>query len=620
MYIFDSLQNLVSGMGRKGKSVQTTFAAPLLLTHLDLLNAYRGDWIARKVVNIPAFDMVRAWRDLQADAKSIEAIETEERRLQIRAKVLKALKWARLFGGSAIILGVNQGQAREPLDVARLGKGALQFAHVVSRYEITAGEPERNILAEGYGLPTYYRMTSTSGGQADIHPSRVLRFGGEELPEIGRTDSWGDSVLLSVDEAVKNAGLTTSGIAALVQEAKVDVYKIKNLTQNVGNADYVKRLQTRVSLANEAKSIENALLMDAEEEWQQKTINFAQLPDVLRMYLQVAAGAADIPATRFLGQSPDGMNATGEGDLRNYYDRLSAGQDMDLRPQLEQLDEIMVRSAIGSRPADYYFEFAPLWQLSEKERADIFNIKATAARTLAGTGGASPSLMPIEALSDALVNTFVEDGSLPGLEAAIEEFGRLADQEEDTAALAAALPPPAKPDLKLVANDAAPRTLYVSRRLVNTAEVIAWAKGQGFKSTLPAEDLHVTVTFSRAAVDWMKMGDNWSGDAKGSITIPPGGPRLVEPLGDKGAVVLLFASSDLQWRHAAMIEAGASWDYPEYQPHLTLTYDAGDMDLSKVEPYRGELVFGPERFEELDEDWAAKVVEDGGLPGGADPF
>ena len=211
---------------------------------------------------------------------------------------------------------------------------------------------------------------------------------------------------------------------------------------NVGDEAYRNKVLTRLSLANQGKSISNALVMDAEEEWDQKQISFAQLPEVLQLFLQIAAGAADIPVTRLLGQSPSGMNSTGESDVRNYYDRLASEQNVFLRPRVEKLDEVLIRSGLGARPEEVHFAFSPLWQLGEKEQADIFKTKADGARTLAGNGGASPPLVPIEALSDALVNTFVEDGSLPGLEAAMKEYGKLSEQEEDPAEEATALGDP----------------------------------------------------------------------------------------------------------------------------------------------------------------------------------
>jgi HK97 family phage portal protein len=147
----------------------------------------------------------------------------------------------------------------------------------------------------------------------------------------------------------------------------------------------------------------------------------------------------------------------------------------------------------------------------------------------------------------------------------------------------------------------APRTLYVSRKLRNGADFIAWAKRQGFAAPLAESDLHVTIAYSRARVDWMRAGQDWESDRNGDLVVPPGGPRIVERLGSEGAIVLKFASWALARRHHEICEAGASWDYPEYQPHVTITYDGAGVDLSTVEPFRGPLIFGPEIFEELDE-------------------
>lgn len=163
---------------------------------------------------------------------------------------------------------------------------------------------------------------------------------------------------------------------------------------------------------------------------------------------------------------------------------------------------------------------------------------------------------------------------------------------------------------------AAPRTLYVCRYLQNADEFIKWAKGQGFKQTLKPEDLHVTIAHSSRAVDWMAIQQAWGnspnidGKPTGELTVAPGGPRLVEPLGDKGAVVLLFNDWSLASRHQEIVDkGGASWDFASYQPHVTITWDAEGLDLSQVEPYNGPLVFGPEVFSEVDNNWADNITE-----------
>jgi len=125
--LFDRLSNLVSGLGTaKDKITQATFGL-VELNQLELLNAYRGDWIARKVVDVPPFDMVREWRDWQADGDHIEKLEASEAALRVRGKVAKAMKLGRLFGGGALIMGVEQGTNADPLDVERVGLGSLKY-------------------------------------------------------------------------------------------------------------------------------------------------------------------------------------------------------------------------------------------------------------------------------------------------------------------------------------------------------------------------------------------------------------------------------------------------------------------------------------------------------------
>lgn len=153
-----------------------------------------------------------------------------------------------------------------------------------------------------------------------------------------------------------------------------------------------------------------------------------------------------------------------------------------------------------------------------------------------------------------------------------------------------------------------PRPLYVYRPLLNTSDLLEWAHQQGFTSALDAADLHVTVMYSRRPVNWFAMGE-W-GPTDAELVVPAGGPRVVEPMGTAGAVALIFGSGELQFRHRQMRDAGASWDYPSYLPHITITYAAPDgFDLAKVQPYQGRLVFGPERFEAIQSNWQGDLEE-----------
>lgn len=139
-------------------------------------------------------------------------------------------------------------------------------------------------------------------------------------------------------------------------------------------------------------------------------------------------------------------------------------------------------------------------------------------------------------------------------------------------------------------------TLYVHRPLTNAADLHLWAKGAGIPNLVPPEEMHVTQVYSRQAVPGLNV--------MGNTVTADGGARKLGPLGDKGAVVLHFASAELDARHQEAMAAGASHDFPKFQTHVTLSYDASGVDLAAIAPPSFPLVFGPEVHSQINEDWA----------------
>jgi phage-related protein (TIGR01555 family) len=645
----DGLENLVTGMGTDRDKLSFTMFAFNALNRAQLDAAYRGDWIARKVIDIPAFDATREWREWQAEKKDITLIEEAENKFFLLQKVKQALVKARLYGGSALVMGIDAGAPEKELKIDQVKKDGLKFVHAVSRYELTAGPIELDITSPYFGEPQYYQRQAIGKPMFKIHPSRVVRFLGAEVADIQTAgfDGWGDSILQVVSDAIRACGTVNNGIANMIDEAKLDVIKIPGLTDNITDLEYEGKLKARFGLAATAKSIYKMLLLDKEEEWQRITQAFTGLDDVMHMYLMIASGAADIPATRMLGQSPKGMNATGENDTRNYYDKVKTEQKTVMGPQLSRLDEVFIRSVFGTRPEELHYDWRSLWQLNETDSADVALKKAQAFKIDVDSGVIDPQVM-----RDARQNQLIEDGTYPGLEATIEEFQnsmedlspeaqaeKAAQEQANALAVAGAkgagkpgepppaggkAPPPGKTSppkgkmpvgdmasrIRVALSDAQPRTLYVYRPVTNWKEIARWAKANGIATTV-GKEMHVTIAYSTVAVDWMKAGEDWGGnDNSGNLVIKPGGVRLVEKLGD--AICLLFVSSALSWRWCQIKDGtGANWKWPEYQPHITLTYHADSaLDLYAMQAFTGEIVLGPEVFETVNEGYKEELVED----------
>jgi phage-related protein (TIGR01555 family) len=580
------LANHMTGLGTaKDKATQGAwgFSEP---DAYQLENAYRSNWMARKVVDIPAMDMIREGIEWQAEGNQIQALDAEMKRLGVTQKLIQALKWSRLYGGAAIYISDGSENPSEPLDTSRIQRQGVQFLKVFSRYQLSGAEIDMDPASEFEGQPKLYNLQGATSGSVYVHPSRLVRFIGHAIPIAHgyRADVWGDSVLTSIDQTIKDCTAGQQGIATLIQEASVDIYSIDELANKLSTPAHREALLARMALMGQTKSLVNGVVIDTKDKWEQKSASFGALPDVQRLLLQIVSGAADIPATRMLGQAPQGMNATGEGDLINYYDRISADQNVTLRPCLDRLFAALIPSALGA-PVELEYVFNSLWQMSAQDKADVDYKNAQTAEIYDRA-----ALVDSFALREGVKAQVLQNDVYPGISGAFNE-AELRGPAPDTGT---------GEEL----NDGMTAPLYVYRSVKNGQDFIDWANSQGFGKTLTADDLHVTIIYSKTPVVWAEAQAPSVYGSRPELTIESEGERTVAPLGDKGAVVLKFESGDLQWRHADIRErSGASHDFPSFQTHLTITYDGTDLDLSQVTPYEGPIILGPEVFQELDLDW-----------------
>lgn len=632
-WITDSLRGAIEAVGRLNPLSRFTgaqTALPGIFTHQLALSAYMASGMMKKVIAIPAEDRVREWRDWQAEKDEITALEEEEERLGLIAKVQEA-ETLRGIGGGALLI-ITAGDHAEELRPDTIRKGGIVAINVVSRWEIRGKDWIRDLASPQHGDPTMWEIESQNGKHIAMHPSRVITFRGARIPRGGAISDedayWGDSRLLRVFNEVTRSDETQAWFSALVRKAKLLRIGIPDLDSR--DPDQLAKRMEVIALGENSLNAtvyrSSASQDDAGEKIDDFQVTWAGIPAMMDAFDQRVAAVSDIPFTRLTGRSPAGMNATGQHDMDNWNKMVVSGQNLETRPCLEKLDPLLIRSA-GLSPEGIWWKFAPLSVPTEKEETDRFKTWTDAMENVRSSGA-----VPQEAYNKGYQNALIENGFIPGIDAALDElpederYGLTPpDDGNDPSALQAAKggdpsqsagvggsngsEPPARATQDGFFADALPRPLYVQRKLLNAAELIAWAKDNGFKSTLAATDMHVTVLFSRTPVDPMKMGDSWTGDDEGRIRIKPGGPRAIERLGEN-AVVLLFASWDLESRHRSMVDAGGSHDFDEYHPHVTLSYEVPvDIDLSAIKPFTGALEFGPELFEPLNLDWKRNITE-----------
>ena len=442
-FLRDGFINFITGLGTQKDPSMGMRYNYCELNRNELEQAYRSNWIARKVVNAPAEDATKEWRNWQASQDEIEAIEEIEKKFRIQMLMRQALIKARLYGGAALVIGVEQGNIDEPLDLDEVGAGDLKWVVVMHRYELSAGPRIYDVESPWYTRPEYYMVSTPTinvdprfpkeiNGTARMHPSRVIEFVGHELPDwrlapLGGT--WGDSVIQTLDETLKDFGMTLGGIANMVNDAKMDVIKIPELSKNIVNDKYAANLTARFATANMMKSSINSLIIDGEEEWQRIQTTFSGLPQILQALLPIIAAAGDIPVSRLMGNAPGkGLSQAtsgGEDDLYNYYDGITAKQKNEYSPAMTSLDQVIIRTALGSYDPSIYYDWTPLYTPDPKEVAAINLQKAQTTQTYINLG-----LINEDVMRKVIANQLIEDGVYPGLDDAIDEFGLEPEEPE----------------------------------------------------------------------------------------------------------------------------------------------------------------------------------------------
>jgi phage-related protein (TIGR01555 family) len=155
-----------------------------------------------------------------------------------------------------------------------------------------------------------------------------------------------------------------------MHELNLDIINIKGLSNALAagqEGQILKRFETYAF----AKSLFHMAVLDEEETFSNRVMPASGVTDVIEKFYGLLAAVEDIPATRFLGNSPGGLNATGESDMRNYYDMVKSKQEDDLDPHMWAIDSMLSLSLWGDIPEEIHaYKWNPLWQETQKEQSE----------------------------------------------------------------------------------------------------------------------------------------------------------------------------------------------------------------------------------------------------------
>ena len=300
----------------------------------------------------------------------------------------------------------GQDDLEAPLDLDMVYPGSFQGLYILDRW---MGITTTNglVMEAGEPVPEYYSITDAQGNTvARVHHSHVIRFTGRELPEIERIAEmyWGESEVEALYKEVVAHDNVSANMAALTFQANINTMEVKGLEQlfSIGSSQAQRRFWKVMQAQSVLRSNFGTQLVEEGNKITNTQYSFAGLRDVYESMALNLCGASHYPMTKLFGRSPSGMNATGESDLRNYYDYVDSQREAKLRPALQKLLPIMAMSAWGYVPDDLDFSFPPLWTPTAKEVAEIGKSKSETiiAAFQSGLLDASTAQKELKKLSD----------------------------------------------------------------------------------------------------------------------------------------------------------------------------------------------------------------------------
>jgi uncharacterized protein len=371
------------GIGQQNLLSASTYEfEPISRNRLLLELAYRGSWIVRQAIDIIPEDMTRAKIKINCDLPpdEIDKFYVSFSRKGIWRSLKEGLKWARLYGGSILIIQVEGQDLSTPLRTETIGKGQFRGLRPLDRWMIQPTLSEGETISDPgpkQGLPCAYDVVVQAGGipRGRVHHTRVIRFEGDDLPFYQRQmeNGWGLSVLEPLWDRLMAFDSTSTGAAQLAFKAHLRTIYIDGFHQaaSVGGPAY-EGIKKRMAAMAYLQNSEGLSVMDSKEKLETQSYSFAGLDSILMQIGQQVSGAMGIPLVKLFGQSPGGLNSTGESDIRNFYDKIDDKREDELREPLDLILRCEHQSLLGRPPGeDFSFEFGSLWQLNDAEMAEV---------------------------------------------------------------------------------------------------------------------------------------------------------------------------------------------------------------------------------------------------------
>jgi len=373
----DNWSNVMTGLNQRfDKSRHTTFSGYEILDDQMLAELWVSGGFAKKISCVRVDDMTRQWFKIENDPDN--DIINYMKDIDTKYNINLALKWRAHFGGGVNVLGINDGRKLEE-EVNLNSIKSIDWIETYDRTDcsITEFHYNKDKGSINFGELEYITIQPPYGAPFNAHVSRCLIWKGIPVPkriESGNFYFWGMSELQHGWNELKNLCASLNHVVKILYEFIIGKYKIDGLSTLIAE-NKKSEVEEIIAIIELAKSTIQGVLLDSADDYQRDSANVAGLSELLDRYSIMLAGVYDYPVTKLFGRSAAGENATGEGDLKNYYDSVKSYQENLMTKNLMKLVDY-VNIVLKNKIKDPSVVYNSLFQLTQKEELECKKLQA----------------------------------------------------------------------------------------------------------------------------------------------------------------------------------------------------------------------------------------------------
>jgi len=336
----------------------------------------------RNIVETIAEEMTRKWIKIVSTGKTdktskVKTIEDAMKTFELREAFHRATEIDGFMGIGFIYIdtGATDDPAELklplPLTKDKIDKGALRgFVPIDPTWCSPLIYNSTDPLKPDFFVPSVWYVM---GKQVDA--SRLIIIRSREVPDILKAayNFGGLSLSQMAKPYVDNWLRSRQSVSDLLHAFTSFVLK----TQMGAYLQDARAFGERMAAFILGRDNKNLLLVDKEtEELDNVSAPLGTLDKLQAQSQEQMASVSRIPLIKLLSITPTGLNATTDGEIRVFYDRIKAAQEKVYGAGLTRALKVIQLSEIGSIDPEIGYEFVPLWELDAAGKAAVEKAKA----------------------------------------------------------------------------------------------------------------------------------------------------------------------------------------------------------------------------------------------------